>query len=141
MMQRVFRHLKPIAAAGAWLLIALALIPSAQATDIVSARIPPDFRNGSSFTVPFRVREHRIYYIDLDFVTERPEDREKTKALVGTAYTGCVQENSCGIVTQIRIEIQDPKGNVLPIPMKTLFGPHGRYSFTLDGLYMRNLGV
>jgi hypothetical protein len=129
------------AAAFAWLFITLASIPPAYASDIISARIPPDFRIGSSFTVPFRVREHRIYYIDLDFVTERPEDRDRMKALVGTAFTGCVEENSCGIVTQIKIEIQDPKGSVLPISMKTLFGPHGHYSFTLDGTYIRNLGT
>jgi hypothetical protein len=129
------------AAAFAWLFMTLASIPPAHASDIVSARIPPDFRNSSSFTVPFRVREHRIYYIDLDFVTERLEDRDRTKALVGTASSGCAEEKSCGIVTQVRIEIQDPKGNVLPVPMKTLFGPHGRYSFTLDGIYNRNLGT
>jgi hypothetical protein len=129
------------AAAFAWLFMTLASVPPAHASDIISARIPPDFRNGSSFTVPFRVREHRIYYIDLDFVTERPEERDKTKALVGTASSGCAEEKSCGIVTQINVEIQDPKGNVLPMPMKSLFGPIGHYAFTLNGLYMRNLGT
>jgi hypothetical protein len=119
----------------------LVSIESAYAGDVVKTPILPDFRNGSSLAVSFQIREHRIYYIDLDFISERPEDRAKTAAIVGDAYTGCMEENACGIVTQIRIEIQDTSGTVQPVPMKTLFGPHGHYAFTLDGRYMRNLGT
>jgi hypothetical protein len=117
----------------------LMLAQVAQATDIASLLIPPDFKNGSSLSIPLRIREHRIYHIDLDFASKGVDDVARTKALAGDAFTGCIEDNACGITTLIKIEIQDSRGNVLPVPMKSLLGPHGHYAVTLNGRYMRNL--
>jgi hypothetical protein len=119
----------------------LMLAQVAQATDIASLPIPSDFKNGSLLSMPLRIREHRIYYVDLDFVSKSTDDVARTKALAGDAFTGCIEDNACGITTQIKIEIQDSRGNILAIPMKSLFGPHGHYARTLNGRYMRNLGT
>jgi hypothetical protein len=130
--------------AAATLVAALALgvfLLATHTNEIASIRIPPDLKNGSTLELDLTVPEHRAYDIDLDFISADPDEHANIRALVGSAYNGCRQDNSCGITTLFRLEVRDIRGNSIPFHSTTLFGPQGRYAHTTDGTYMRNLGI
>lgn len=138
----VFPYKKRITAGfvsvAAVLLLFLLLKPLPE--DTALARIPPDFKNGSSIDVQLNVPQHRVYYIDLRFGFSNDTERKLAHTLVGDSFSICRESNTCGVVTEFEFTIYDEAKNKFNINKDVKFGPQGHYAYDSES-YWRNLGI